>query len=168
MRKEELMNTRQIWTEEIKSNNSIFSINFKELWHYRDLLFMLVKRDYLTVYKVAGIEFQPEKYGSFSNRWLTCITINSAITGFTREDVRLALKADNIESRPLWKPMHIQPIFRNEFYYGGKVAEALFENGLCLPSGSNLTDEDFERVFVILDKFFLKDSVILDNSKLIL
>ena len=116
--------------------------------------------------KVAGLEFQPEKYGSFSNRWLTCITINPKITGYSREDVRMALLADNIESRPLWKPMHIQPIFQNELYFGGKVAEDLFENGLCLPSGSNLIEADFERVFAILDEFFLKDSVLLDNSKL--
>jgi dTDP-4-amino-4,6-dideoxygalactose transaminase len=64
--------------------------------------------------------------------------------------------------------MHLQPIFQNELYFGGKVAEDLFESGLCLPSGSNLTDEDFERVFAILDKLFLKDSVILDNLKLTL
>ena len=104
---------------------------------------------------VKGIVFQPEKYGSFSNRWLTCLTIDSKITGFTREDVRLALESDNIESRPLWKPMHLQPIFQNELYYGKAVSAKLFENGLCLPSGSNLTNEDFERVFSILDKFFI-------------
>jgi dTDP-4-amino-4,6-dideoxygalactose transaminase len=105
--------------------------------------------------KVAGIEFQPEKYGSFSNRWLTCLTINPELTGFTREDVRLALDRENIESRPLWKPMHLQPIFQNELYFGGKVAEDLFKNGLCLPSGSNLTDADFDRIFNVLDKFFI-------------
>jgi dTDP-4-amino-4,6-dideoxygalactose transaminase len=105
--------------------------------------------------KVAGLEFQPEKYGSFSNRWLTCLTINSELTGYTREDVRLALEAENIESRPLWKPMHMQPIFQNELYYGGKISENLFKNGLCLPSGSNLTDLDFERIFRVLDKFFI-------------
>jgi dTDP-4-amino-4,6-dideoxygalactose transaminase len=105
--------------------------------------------------KVAGLEFQPERYGSFSNRWLTCLTINPELTGYTREDVRLALDAENIESRPLWKPMHMQPIFQHELYFGGKVAEDLFENGLCLPSGSNLTNEDFDRIFAILDKFFI-------------
>lgn len=104
---------------------------------------------------VNGIFFQPEKYGSFSNRWLSCLTIDPKITGFTREDVRMALESENIESRPLWKPMHLQPIFKNELYYGEAVSLGLFENGLCLPSGSNLTDEDFERVFLILDKFFI-------------
>ena len=66
---------------------------------------------------IAGIEFQPEKYGSFSNRWLTCLTIDSNKVGFSREDVRLALLAENIESRPLWKPMHMQPVFKNEMYF---------------------------------------------------
>jgi dTDP-4-amino-4,6-dideoxygalactose transaminase len=107
--------------------------------------------------KVAGLEFQPEKYGSFSNRWLTCLTIDPTVTGYTREDVRLALDSENIESRPLWKPMHMQPIFQDELYFGGKVAEDLFENGLCLPSGSNLTEEDFDRIFENLDRMFLRD-----------
>jgi dTDP-4-amino-4,6-dideoxygalactose transaminase len=112
--------------------------------------------NYFRRYKnVKGITFQTEKYGSFSNRWLTCLTINPEITGYTREDVRLALAAENIESRPLWKPMHLQPIFQNELNYGGAVAEKLFQNGLCLPSSSNLTEEDFNRVFSVLDKFFV-------------
>ncbi len=112
--------------------------------------------NYYRRYKdVKGVVFQPEKYGSFSNRWLTCLTIDPKITGYMREDVRLALDSENIESRPLWKPMHLQPIFQNELYYGENVSVKLFENGLCLPSGSNLTNEDFERVFSILDKFFI-------------
>lgn len=82
----------------------------------------------------------------FSNHWLSAITIDPKITGITREDLRLALLKDNIESRPLWKPMHMQPVFSNAPYYGGKVAEELFENGLCLPSGSNLTDDERERI----------------------
>lgn len=105
--------------------------------------------------KIAGVEFQPEKYGSFSNRWLTCLTIDPKKTGYTREDIRLALDSENIESRPLWKPMHLQPIFQNELYYGANVSAELFENGLCLPSGSNLTEEDFTRIFAVLDKFFI-------------
>jgi len=64
----------------------------------------------------------------------------------TREDIRLALEKENIESRPLWKPMHLQPIFQSFPYYGKNVAENLFENGLCLPSGSNLTTRELERV----------------------
>ena len=111
--------------------------------------------NYYRRYKdVKGFVFQPEKYGSFSNRWLTCLTIDPKITGYTREDVRLALDFENIESRPLWKPMHLQPIFQNELYYGSNVSTELFENGLCLPSGSNLTNEDFERIFEVLDKIF--------------
>ena len=112
--------------------------------------------NYYRRYKdVKGVVFQPEKYGSFSNRWLTCLTIDPKITGYTREDVRLALAAENIESRPLWKPMHQQPVFRNEFYFGGGTAEKLFLHGLCLPSGSNLSEEDFTRIFNVLDKFFI-------------
>lgn len=112
--------------------------------------------NYYRRYKdVKGVVFQPEKYGSFSNRWLTCLTINPEITGYTREDLRLALAAEKIESRPLWKPMHLQPIFQNELNYGGAVAEKLFQNGLCLPSGSNLSEEDFSRIFSVLDKFFI-------------
>ena len=81
-----------------------------------------------------------------SNYWLTCIVVDPAVAGFTREDVRLAMEAENIETRPLWKPMHLQPVFEGAPYYGGTVAEDLFEEGLCLPSGPTLTDSDIERV----------------------
>ena len=90
----------------------------------------------------------------FSNHWLSAITIDPKITGVTREDLRLAFLKENIESRPLWKPMHLQPVFANAPYYGGKVAEELFENGLCLPSGSNLTDEDRKRIAKIIELKF--------------
>lgn len=76
----------------------------------------------------------------FSNHWLSCIIINPDITGFSREDFRLHLEESNIESRPLWKPMHLQPVFKKFPYYGSEVSENFFKNGLCLPSGSNLTD----------------------------
>ncbi len=82
----------------------------------------------------------------YSNHWLSAILINQEVAGKTREDLRLALLEDDIESRPLWKPMHLQPVFSGTPYYGGKVAEDLFENGLCLPSGSNLTDEEQNRI----------------------
>lgn len=82
----------------------------------------------------------------YSNHWLSAILINPKITGKTSEDLRLAFLEDNIESRPLWKPMHLQPVFSGTPYYGGSVSEELFENGLCLPSGSNLTDEERERI----------------------
>jgi dTDP-4-amino-4,6-dideoxygalactose transaminase len=91
----------------------------------------------------------------FSNHWLTVILVNPKLTkGITAEDFRLALLAENIESRPVMKPMHLQTIFKNYPYYGAKVAETLFENGLCLPSGSNLSEEDCNRIqAVILDLF---------------
>jgi len=92
----------------------------------------------------------------FSNHWLTAILVNPEQTGGgkTREDLRLALDAANIESRPLWKPMHLQPVFANDPYYGGTISESLFQNGLCLPSGSNLTNEDRDRIKSALDNFF--------------
>lgn len=80
----------------------------------------------------------------FSNHWLTTVTIDDP--NVTREDVRLHLETDNIESRPLWKPMHQQPVFEDAPFYGDGTAEHLFEKGLCLPSGSNLTEADLERV----------------------
>ncbi|WP_285060282.1 DegT/DnrJ/EryC1/StrS family aminotransferase [Pedobacter ginsengisoli] len=96
---------------------------------------------------VEGISVLEEPNGSFSNRWLSTILVDSAKTnGVTREDIRLALEKDNVESRPLWKPMHLQPVFEGVPYYGSGVSEELFDNGLCLPSGSNLTREDLERV----------------------
>ncbi|GGH01625.1 pyridoxal phosphate-dependent aminotransferase [Polaribacter pacificus] len=96
---------------------------------------------------VAGVTvFKEPTRDFFSNHWLSCIIIDSKITGFTSEELRLKLEKDNIESRPLWKPMHLQPVFKDCQYFGGNVAETLFETGLCLPSGSNLTDIDRERI----------------------
>jgi dTDP-4-amino-4,6-dideoxygalactose transaminase len=90
----------------------------------------------------------------YSNHWLSSITINPTIAGKTREDLRLFLEQHNIESRPLWKPMHLQPIFANYPYYGTTVAETLFDEGLCLPSGSNLSDADRLRLEQTLNDFF--------------
>ncbi len=99
--------------------------------------------------EIPGISFQPEPAGSFSNRWLTCILVDPAKTkGITREDIRQYLEKDNIESRPLWKPMHLQPVFTDAPYVGESIAEKFFNNGLCLPSGSNLSKEDLERVVI--------------------
>jgi dTDP-4-amino-4,6-dideoxygalactose transaminase len=96
---------------------------------------------------LKGVSFHNEPEGSFSNRWLTCIIVNPTETnGVTREDIRLALDKKNIESRPLWKPMHLQPVFENYPFYGDGTSARLFENGLCLPSGSNLTITDLELV----------------------
>ncbi|MDI5895608.1 DegT/DnrJ/EryC1/StrS family aminotransferase [Flavobacterium algoritolerans] len=89
----------------------------------------------------------------FSNHWLSAIVIDPALTtGITSEDLRLAMEAENIESRPLWKPMHLQPIFQDYPYYGSTIAETLFKNGLCLPSGSNLDDEARARIRSVLVK----------------
>ena len=111
---------------------------------------------YVDLFKdVAGITvFSVPNSDYFANYWLSAILIDpEKTTGITRESMRLALEADNIESRPLWKPMHLQPIFQQYPYYGEKVAETLFENGLCLPSGSNLTDEDRKKIQDVLLKF---------------
>lgn len=91
----------------------------------------------------------------FSNFWLTSIVIDPGkCGGKTREDLRLAMEKENIECRPLWKPMHLQPVFESYPYYGKKVAEQLFDNGLCLPSGSNLNDGERARIKEVLDSFF--------------
>lgn len=110
------------------------------------------RRNNFKIYKaqlsvLPGISFQEEQDGMFSNRWLTSILVDPSKTnGVTREDIRLALQAENIETRPLWKPMHQQPIFADAPYYGNGVCDKLFENGLCLPSSSSLTKEEIERV----------------------
>jgi dTDP-4-amino-4,6-dideoxygalactose transaminase len=106
-----------------------------------------------------NIKFQEEPDGYFSNRWLTCILIDPEHNnGLTSEIIRIALDEENIESRPLWKPMHQQPIFANCKNYINGVSDMLFENGLCLPSGSNLTESEFDRIFDCLDNIFAKYS----------
>lgn len=105
---------------------------------------------------VKGISFQTEPSEDyFSNYWLTAILIDPELNfGISREDVRLALDAENIESRPLWKPMHMQPVYKGTKFFGTGVCEELFEKGLCLPSGSNLTEEEFNRIFSVLSRIF--------------
>ena len=91
----------------------------------------------------------------FANYWLSAIVVEpNALKGINREALRLAFEAANIECRPLWKPMHLQPIFEKYPYYGGTVSETLFEKGLCLPSGSNLTDEERDRISAVIREFF--------------
>ena len=118
---------------------------------------------------VSGIEFMPEAAYGRCNRWLTVVLITPEIFGADREAVRQALNAENIESRPVWKPMHLQPVFdcrvqmsdirgqQGKQKYparvvGGKVAEDLFERGLCLPSGTAMTNSDLDRVIDIILK----------------
>ena len=95
---------------------------------------------------LPGIEFMPEADFGQSTRWLTCLTIHPSAFGATREEVRMALAAADIDARPVWKPMHLQPVFNGCRCFGGGVSEDLFDRGLCLPSGSALSREDVERV----------------------
>jgi dTDP-4-amino-4,6-dideoxygalactose transaminase len=119
---------------------------------------------------LPGIEFMPEPSWSRSNRWLTVILITPEEFGANREAVRLALEAENIEARPVWKPMHLQPVFQVEGLKaqdkrpkagekgqtykarvgGGEVAEDLFNSGLCLPSGTQMMQEDLDRVIEVI------------------
>ncbi|THD66801.1 aminotransferase class I/II-fold pyridoxal phosphate-dependent enzyme [Robertkochia marina] len=104
-------------------------------------------RDRLSGYR--SIEFLKEPADTFSNRWLTCVLLNN---NETRERIRLSLQENNIESRPLWKPMHLQPVFQDETAYLSGVSETLFNRGLCLPSGSDLTENDLLRIVGIIEK----------------
>ena len=108
---------------------------------------------YVTAFRNnRNINFLHEPEGHFSNRWLSCILLNSKTN---REGVRLALQKENIESRPLWKPMHQQPVFKNSPSYINGVSDELFERGLCLPSGSNLTDNEIDRVISTINTYFV-------------
>ena len=105
--------------------------------------------DGVTVFSEPNADF-------YANHWLSAIVMYpDKLNGKTREDLRMALEKENIESRPLWKPMHLQPVFQQCPYYGGLVAEHLFDDGLCLPSGSNLTVLDRERIVKVFNDFFL-------------
>lgn len=113
---------------------------------------------------LPGIEFMPEANYGYATRWLTCITIDSQAFCANREQLRLALLEQQIESRPVWKPLHIQPIFAECESFGGAVAEDLFTRGLCLPSGSNLTNEDLKTVISQIKNFHYKN--LKNNTKL--
>ncbi|NGM63404.1 aminotransferase class I/II-fold pyridoxal phosphate-dependent enzyme [Sphingobacterium sp. SGG-5] len=111
---------------------------------------------YKTFFKdIVGVTVLTEPSADYyANHWLSAIVMDPEKVGRTREDLRLAFLADNIESRPLWKPMHMQPVFADAPYYGENVAQELFANGLCLPSGSNLTETERERITTVLQRFF--------------
>jgi len=115
---------------------------------HQEYVDFFANQDGVSVLTESGSDF-------FSNHWLTAITVNAKkITGKTSEALRLVLEEANIESRPLWKPMHLQPVFEHYPYYGRTISEDLFKNGLCLPSGSNLSEEEKRRIFSELQYFF--------------
>jgi dTDP-4-amino-4,6-dideoxygalactose transaminase len=121
-----------------------------------------------TLGSLPGISFMPEAEYGESNRWLTVVLVDPEVFGADREQIRLALEAENIESRPVWKPMHLQPVFNPETakrgpappigkqrhhearWVGGSVSERLFDKGLCLPSGTAMTAADLERVVRVI------------------
>lgn len=103
---------------------------------------------------LPGLGFMPEADYGRCTRWLSCITIDPKAAPADSEKVRLALEKDNIEARPVWKPMHAQPIFAGTRCFGGAVSERLFNQGLCLPSGSSLTSTEQDRVISVVRKCF--------------
>ena len=109
---------------------------------------------------IDGLEFMPEASFGRCTRWLTCITIDPEQVGVDRDVVRLALEKENIEARPVWKPMHCQPIFAEFEKFGGEVAEDLFARGLCLPSGSNLAWEDRDRVIAVMRRAMRREKMV--------
>lgn len=119
----------QVLAQRVKQRRGVYAYYVKHISH------------------LPGITFLPEPERLFSNRWLTTITVDKTKTGgVDREAIRLSLEEENIESRPLWKPMHLQPVFEAYPSYVNGLSEKLFNDGLCLPSGSNLTEFDLERV----------------------
>jgi dTDP-4-amino-4,6-dideoxygalactose transaminase len=99
---------------------------------------------------LPGIQFMPRAGYGEPNYWLTCLTIDPDLFGSDREAIRLALEEEDIESRPTWKPLHMQPVFSGEQVVGGSVSESVFERGLCLPSGSSLSDHDLDRIVAVI------------------
>jgi dTDP-4-amino-4,6-dideoxygalactose transaminase len=118
-------------------------VNLRRKWNQRYQDFFATIPN-ITVFKESSSDF-------YSNHWLTAIVLESFEQ---REALRLKFESQKIETRPLWKPMHLQPVFEMYPFYGTSVAASLFENGLCLPSGSNLTDNQWERINAILEDFF--------------
>lgn len=110
---------------------------------------------------VEGVEFQTEPSTDFySNYWLTTILVNPELTGgINREYLRIALEKENVESRPLWKPMHLQPVHHKSKFIGSGECEKLFKQGICLPSGSNLTDVEFDRIFTVIKNLFVENGI---------
>ena len=103
---------------------------------------------------LPGVSFMPEAPFGRSTRWLTCLTVNSKEAGTNREEICQTMEREGIECRPVWKPMHLQPLYKDAQVYGGEVAEELFNSGLCLPSGSSLTQDDLKRVSEVFRSCF--------------
>lgn len=115
---------------------------------------------------IEGVSVQQNPSDDYkSNFWLTCIVVDAAKFGATSEQIRLYLAAEDIESRPLWKPMHLQPVYQNEPYIGGSVAKDLFENGLCLPSGAGLSNDDIHRVVSVILSLYKKKQITVHKRK---
>jgi dTDP-4-amino-4,6-dideoxygalactose transaminase len=104
--------------------------------------------------QLPGVSFMPEADFGTATRWLSCLTIDPNRSGLTREDLRVAMAAEHIESRPVWKPLHLQPLFKDCKVIGGGVSAELFDRGLCLPSGSNLTHAERDRVIQTIQREF--------------
>jgi pyridoxal phosphate-dependent aminotransferase EpsN len=134
----------EVLDERVKARRSIFSRYYQALSH------------------IPGLHFMPELENTFSNRWLTALTIDKGITGVTVEEILQVFAEEYIEARPVWKPLHLQPLFENVRYYqhnqADNVSEYLFNNGICLPSGSNMTEMDQMRVINCLIKAFTKNA----------
>jgi pyridoxal phosphate-dependent aminotransferase EpsN len=118
------------------------------------------KRALFEVYKaglgsIEGLAFMPDPGWGRSNRWLTCITIDEKLKSGKVEEIRKALEAGNIECRPLWKPMHLQPVFSKSPAYTNGISEGLFNRGLCLPSGTAMSEDDRARVIAVVKKAML-------------
>ncbi len=117
--------------------------------------FISARRKVFDYYQAAlcdlpGIDFMPEAEYGKGTRWLSCITVNEELSGISPNKIRLHLEEENIECRPVWKPLHLQPLYSNCEKVGGEVAEKLFHTGLCLPSGSALTLEQLKRVVAVI------------------
>jgi len=125
----------EVVEERVLQRRAIFDFYFKNMNHFK------------------GISFVQENPAAYTNRWLTTIIVDPKITnGISCDDLHKVLESDNIETRPLWKPMHLQPIFRNCSAYTNGVSEKLFKFGLCLPSGSNMNEKDLNRVLIQINK----------------
>lgn len=114
-----------------------------------------INKWYRSLINIEGVSFLKEPNDDFfSNHWLTVIQVDEKRAGFNKEKIRLALMEENIESRPTWKPMHLQPLYKEFPYYGGTIGEELFDKGLCLPSASNMTETEQERIQNVLSDIF--------------